>query len=107
VDEKTFLHDIRSAVVSRRIRWSVHALARILERGISRTRVVRAIQSGEVIQSYADDLPFPSVLVADVDDDPLHVVIGYDEASEEAHFITAYRPDLEHFEEDYKTRRST
>jgi|GEM_PF-80052 len=107
MDKKTLLHDIRDAVATRKIRWSGHTLGRLLERGISRTRVVGAIHHGEVIQSYADDLPFPSVLIAHVDDDPVHVVVGYDEANTEVHVITAYRPDLEHFEEDYKTRRTT
>lgn len=107
MDVESILDDIRDAVSAQTIRWSGHALARILQREISRTRVVRAILNGKVIQSYADDLPFPSVLIADVDGDPLHVVVGFDQEDEEVHFITAYRPDLEHFEDDYKTRRRT
>jgi hypothetical protein len=50
-------------------------------------------------------MPFPSVLIADITDDPVHVVVGYDESRKEAHIVTAYRPDFDHFEPDYKTRR--
>jgi len=35
----------------------------------------------------------------------LHVVLAYDAASEQCHIITAYRPDLTHFEVDLITRR--
>lgn len=105
MNDDQVLHDIRNAVNARRIRWSGHALERILERRISRRRVVHAVLNGDVIESYPDDLPFPSVLIVELSDYPLHAVVGYDESLNEAHIVTAYRPDLHHFETDYKTRR--
>jgi hypothetical protein len=35
----------------------------------------------------------------------LHVVIAYDAASQKIFVITAYWPDEEHFESDFRTRR--
>ncbi len=36
---------------------------------------------------------------------PLHVVAALDERIPKVFIITAYEPDLEHFEPDFKTRR--
>jgi hypothetical protein len=105
MDEQSLLRSIRVAVESGAIRWSGHAFGRMLERGIHRIQVIHALQRGEVIESYADDLPFPSVLVADVSTVPVHVIVAYDNLRREVHVVTAYRPDTEHFEADLKTRR--
>ena len=40
-----------------------------------------------------------------IDANPIYPVIAYDEKSEEVFVITAYEPDNEHFEFDWKTRR--
>jgi hypothetical protein len=37
---------------------------------------------------------------------PLHVVAAFDEKAKVCLIVTAYRPDPEHFEVDYKTRRA-
>jgi hypothetical protein len=36
---------------------------------------------------------------------PLHVVAALEETSPRVYIITAYEPDLEHFENDFRTRR--
>lgn len=57
---------------------------------------------------YPDDKPFPSVLLFGIwDGHPVHVVAAFDEKQNVTHLITAYRPDAEHFEKDFKTRRIT
>ena len=76
-----------------------------MERGISRTHVKQAILQGSIIEYYPDDYPIPSVLLATLQPEPLHVVVAYDSASQACHVITAYRPDLTHFEADLITRR--
>lgn len=100
------LAEIHAALDAGRLRWSVHALARMMERGVSRESVADTIRNGEAIEHYPTDAPFPSVLIARITNNPLHVVIGYDSIDQEAHLITAYRPDTQHFEADLKTRRS-
>jgi len=96
---------LRAAVAGGRIQWHHHALERFLERGISRAEVMNAILHGEVIELYTTDRPYPSGLILHVETEPLHVVAAAESVDSVCHVITAYRPDLEHFEADYKTRR--
>lgn len=77
-----------------------------MQRGISRSDVFAVLLSGEEIEDYPDDQPFPSALFLGwTETEPLHVVAAIDPASRWAYIITTYRPDLEHFEPDFKTRR--
>jgi len=96
---------LRDAAAQGRVQWHQHALERFLERGVSRAEVVRAIMNGEVIEVYPTDRPYPSCLVLYVEAEPVHVVAAADPAARICHVIPAYRPDLEHFESDFRTRR--
>lgn len=97
---------LRAATEAGRIEWQRHALERMMERGISRTTVKEALLSGEPIEHYPDDRPYPSALFLGwTKGEPVHVVTAFDTESDYCFIITAYRPDLEHFESDYKTRR--
>ena len=60
---------------------------------------------GEVIEVYPADRPYPSCLMLYVEADPVHVVAAADADARICHVITAYQPDLEHFEPDWKTRK--
>lgn len=71
-----------SAVQQGRIEWSAHALRKMLGREISRDAVKHIIISGEAMESYPSDTPFPSVLLFGTwHNQPLHVVMAYDESS--------------------------
>ncbi|NOY52487.1 MAG: DUF4258 domain-containing protein [Deltaproteobacteria bacterium] len=97
---------IRKSVEKKRIEWQRHALERMLQRGISTTIVKEVLSSGEIIEMYPDDKPLPSGLFLGwIAKKPFHVVAAYDANSDCVFVITAYRPDLEHFKADYKTRR--
>lgn len=87
------------------IRWSVHASERIQQRGIFREDVINAIRTGEIIEQYPDDFPYPSCLVFGISTRGkyLHVVFGCD--GEIIKVITAYYPTEDKFESDLKTRR--
>jgi hypothetical protein len=68
---------------------------------------LEVLQSGERIEDYPDDTPYPSALFLEfVASKPLHVVAAFDEVNQLAYVITAYEPSLEVFENDYKTRRN-
>jgi len=41
-----------------------------------------------------------------LDETPLHAVAAFDEPPETIFVITAYQPDQQHFNPDYKTRRT-
>ena len=87
------------------IKWSVHCLERMQERDISRNDVKNCIMSGEVIEDYPTDYPYPSCLIygSTMDDKVLHVVAGTDDVN--LYIITAYFPNSEKFKEDLKTRK--
>jgi len=79
----------------------------MMERNISRDTVREVLLSGEIIEDYPDDKPYPTALLLGmVKGEPFHVVAAFDSENTRCFVITAYKPDLEHFEPDYKTRRS-
>lgn len=88
------------------VRWTVHVLQRLLQRGISQADVIHAVQSGEIIEQYPDDYPYPSCLLlgADAAGDALHVCCG--RGPDELWVITAYHPDTKVWESDLKSRRA-
>jgi hypothetical protein len=68
--------------------------------------VLNILRSGECIEDYRDDYPFPSGLFLGWHGaKPLHVVAALEEPIPRVYIITAYEPDLEHFENDFRTRR--
>ncbi len=67
--------------------------------------VKQALAEGQVVESYPDDYPIPSLLVCCLDPDPLHVVVAWNENTRECHIITTYRPDLDHFELGFMRRK--
>lgn len=100
------LDKLKEAVDNGNIEWQRHGLERMLQRGISRQTAKKVLLSGEVIEVYQDDRPFPSALFLGwIEGEPVHVVAAFDPLSGFCFVITAYKPDSEHFESDYKTRR--
>ncbi|MHB8544640.1 MAG: DUF4258 domain-containing protein [Leptospirales bacterium] len=88
------------------VQFTRHAVQRMFQRAITTENVRRVLESGEVIASYPDDTPYPSVLMLGyVQDRPLHVVAGRNPANEECIVVTVYIPDPVLWNEDFKTRR--
>lgn len=97
---------LRSAVRAGRIQWQRHALERMVERGITTADVKAVLAEGQRIEDYPDAHPLPSALLLGWRGQrPLHVVAAFDRAETVAYVITAYEPNLEHFEADFRTRR--
>ena len=84
---------------------SIHAQERFRQRKIKMRDVKNCIMTGEIIEQYPDDFPFPSCLIYGkaVNGQILHVVAS-DEGTA-SRIITAYFPDNIKFEDDLKTRR--
>ena len=98
------IEDLRVLCRENKIKWSLHALKRIRERKISPESVVNAIIFGEIIEQYEDDKYFPSCLIFNNDyNAPIHTVASTDTSN--VHIITAYRPALNEWENDFKTRK--
>lgn len=78
----------------------------MFERDISRKNVKSVLLSGEVIKEYAEDTPFPSILLyKKVNKRPLHVVASFNHKEKIVYIITAYEPSEEYFEHDYVKKR--
>jgi hypothetical protein len=99
------LKKIRQLVNSSKVKWSTHCLERMQERDISITDIEQCILSGEIIEDYPDDFPYPSCLIFGytVNKKVLHVIVGTDDSL--LYVITAYYPNTTKFMEDLKTRR--
>ncbi len=74
---------------------------------VSDEEVYEAVASGEILNEYPDDTPFPSVLVFGLTAQgrALHVVCAYDANERRAYVVTVYRPDPERWI-DYRTRKT-
>ena len=67
---------MRGAVREGRISWQRHALERMMKRDIRRSDVLGVLQSGELIEDYPTDRPFPSALfLGRIGPRPLHVIV--------------------------------
>ncbi len=99
------LGDLQRLCEDGSIRWTDHVLKRLLQRGIRQSDVIQAIQSGEIIDDYPDDYPYPNCLLlgGDTAGGALHVRCG--RGLGEIWMITAYHPDPDEWESDLKTRK--
>lgn len=70
-------------------------------------KVYEAICSGEVIEEYPEDKPYPSVLIygRTTENRPLHIVCAYSQTENLVIVVTVYHPDSELWI-DYKRRKS-
>lgn len=84
---------------------TAHAAERFRQRGIKNKDIRYAVQNGEIIEQYPEDYPYPSCLLLGftVKSRPLHVVMS-DEGTA-SRIITAYFPDTDKWEADFKTRK--
>jgi len=89
-----------------KIIYSNHAVSQMFQRGISTNDVEYTITKGKVIKQYPDDKPYPSkIILAFKNNRPLHIVYSYNEKEDTFIIITAYEPNTEIWENDYKTRK--
>lgn len=68
--------------------------------------IFECIMSGQIIKSYTDDKPYPSVLIFGITNNsrPLHCVCAYNEKDNLVIVVTVYHPDPTLWI-DYKVRR--
>ena len=89
-----------------RLVFRIHALKRMFQRSVSAADVRRVLETGETIETYPDDTPFPSRLVLGwVGARPLHVVAADNPQVEETIVITVYEPDPSEWEPGFKQRK--
>jgi len=91
-----------------RLIFRYHAVQRMFQRGISLRDVRAALETGETIETYSDDAPYPSRLVLGWvgGTRALHVVVADDVAANEVIIVTVYEPDLVTWQPGFRRRRS-
>ena len=93
-------------MAERRVVFRVHALGRMFQRGITIEDVHRVLAEGEVIEDYPTDTPYPSRLILGwCGNRPLHLVVSYNTVGDETIVITAYEPDPQKWDSQFKRRR--
>ncbi len=77
-----------------RYHYSGHAEERMAERGITDGQVRETLLTGEIIETYTEDLRGWSYLILGFSDgQPLHVQVGYNRYRKLAIIITLYTPE--------------
>lgn len=97
--------DLQKLCTPENIEITLHAAKRLEQRGISINDVISCILTGEIIEQYPTDYPYPSCLIMGyaLRNIILHVVVGSDLHT--LWIITAYYPDKNKWESDSKTRK--
>lgn len=94
------------ALSSQRMAFRVHAIQRMFERRITTHDVRRVLMTGEVIEDYPDDKPYPSRLILGwCAGRPLHMVAADNPADQGIIVITVYEPSPTRWEEGFRRRK--
>jgi hypothetical protein len=81
-----------------------HALTEARKDGLTTTDLEAAVMSGEVVEDYGERiLLFHTATEYRI---PFHIVLEFVPGDEWATVVTAYIPDRERWEADWKTRKS-
>jgi hypothetical protein len=89
-----------------RLIFRVHAVQRMFERGITVDDVRAVLTTGDVIEDYPNDTPYPSRLMLGwIGMRPLHLVVAENAAAREIMVITVYEPDTIRWDSNFKRRR--
>ncbi len=95
---------MKKLLIDNKIRFTEHAIKRLYERSIKIKDIISGITTGEIIEEYRDDYPYPSCLILGKDskDLDIHIVCGI---SEEIWIMSAYYPNTNMWEEGFKERK--
>ena len=86
--------------------FRVHAVQRMVERGISAADVRQVLATGETIEDYPQDTPFPSRLVLGWRQSrPIHVVFADNRQEREIIVVPVYEPDPTLWDADFRRRQ--
>ena len=99
------IEDLRKLNIAEKYAVTEHARIRLFERGITLDDIISCVASGEIIEHYETDKPFPSCLILGmaIKGKYIHIVVSHDD--EFIYLITAYYPDEQQWSNNFKTRR--
>ena len=99
---------IREKVRAAAIFWTYHVNMRLQDRFIARQRILKSVDTYEIIESYPADKYLPSYLVlAQHGGEIFHVLFAVDVAGDNVRIVTAYRPNPDEWQPDLRRRRKT
>ena len=93
---------------TQKILWSRHAIIELVNDGLRRSDVEKALIDGEIIEDYPEGhRPLPDCLTLGVlpDERPVHCVIAIDTANDRLLVVTVYVPSGERWNDDWRTRK--
>ncbi|MBA4380376.1 MAG: hypothetical protein C0393_06845 [Anaerolinea sp.] len=86
--------------------YRLHAVQRMFERKIPAKKARQAIETGETIEDYSDEMSSPSRLILGWRGlRPLHIVTADNKEDNEIIVITVYEPDPKQWEADFRRRK--
>ena len=92
--------------MAHRLVFRVHAIQRMFERRIMEEDVRDVVESGETIEHYPEDSPYPSRLILGWRGSrPIHVVVADNREQNEIIVITVYGPDPALWQADFRRRK--
>jgi Domain of unknown function (DUF4258) len=95
-----------SVVPKYRVIYQRHAVERMAQRGVSEEDVMHVLLTGETIQVYPDDTPFPSELILGWRTRrPLHIVVATDTTRRRKIVVTVYEPHPDQWEADFRRKK--
>lgn len=99
------IDELRKLCTNDTIVLTQHLSLRMRERGIGYDDMYHTIKTGEIIERYPTDYPYPSCLLLGMVSNSkyLHVVCGV--GSGLIWIVTAYYPNLDKWESDCRTRK--
>ena len=89
------------------LKLTLHAYERVLERKIKTENILHVVETGEIIEEYPDDNPYPSRLILGYcEGKQLNIVVARDEVTGICFLITAYEPDPALWNHGFRKRRA-
>lgn len=97
--------DLRKYFETDNVLISEHAAMRFRQRRLKVKDIRCAVNNGEIIEQYPEDFPFPSCLILGktTDEKILHVVMS--DEGRMSRIITAYYPDSDKWDSQFKVRK--
>lgn len=100
------LEFIKSCIRRSKIHWTYHVNMRLKGRFISREVILSSVDTYEIIEKYPKDKYLPSYLIyAQYKNQIIHIQIAVNMENDSVIIVTAYKPTLDKWKEDFRTRR--
>ena len=88
-----------------KIIFRTHAIQRMFQRRVDEKDVRSVLETGEIIEVYPEDTPYPSRLILGwLESRPLHVVAADNIADNETIVVTVYEPQQDKWSPNFKRR---